>query len=169
MEPGEPGVNYGADFKQDSTCVEEEKRHIKELFWAQQQQSMQPACLVHVRTVEDVALLIRTSRSSGCPIAVRGGGHSDMPGASNSNGGITVNMAGLSDIKVDEKAGIVRVGAGAKWGPVYRELDKINRTVVGGRLTDVGVGGLLLGGGLSHLSGLHGWACDNVHNYEVST
>ncbi len=137
------------------------------LFWAQQQQSARPACLVHVRAAEDVAVLIGTARSTGCPFAVRGGGHSDIPGASNSDGGITMNLAGLSDVVVDESAGVARLGAGAKWGAVYRELEKTNRTVVGGRLTDVGVGGLLLGGGLSHFSGLHGWACDNVRNYEV--
>ena len=32
---------------------------------------------------------------------------------------------------------------------------------------DVGVGGLLLGGGVSFLSAQFGFACDNVLNYEV--
>ncbi|KAI3335849.1 hypothetical protein F4824DRAFT_510705 [Ustulina deusta] len=165
----EPVDNYVADFKQEPTIVGEGEGvgDANPLFWAQQQQSARPACLVHVRAAEDVAVLIGTARSTGCPFAVRGGGHSDIPGASNSDGGITMNLAGLSDVVVDESAGVARLGAGAKWGAVYRELEKTNRTVVGGRLTDVGVGGLLLGGGLSHFSGLHGWACDNVRNYEV--
>lgn len=34
-------------------------------------------------------------------------------------------------------------------------------------LGDVGVGGLLLGGGLSFLSAQYGFACDNVVNYEI--
>ncbi|KAK2042422.1 FAD-binding domain-containing protein [Colletotrichum somersetense] len=140
---------------------------IESLFWAQQQQSARPACIVHIRTTEDVSVVVATSRSTGCPFSVRGGGHSDITGASNSNGGITVNMADLSGIQVDEAAQVARVGAGARWGDVYKELDKSNRTVVGGRLTGVGVGGLLLGGGLSHFSGQNGWACDNVRNYEV--
>ncbi|KAK1984578.1 hypothetical protein LZ30DRAFT_651402 [Colletotrichum cereale] len=164
--PTESGTRYAADFSQGPIYVGR-KEEAEPLFWAQQQQSFRPACVVHVRTTEDVAVVIGTSRSTGCPLAVRGGGHSDVPGASNSNGGITVNMAGLDDVQVDEGAGVARVGAGARWGEVYRELEKSNRTVVGGRLTGVGVGGLLLGGGLSHLSGLHGWACDNVRNYEV--
>ncbi|EUC40011.1 hypothetical protein COCMIDRAFT_41583 [Bipolaris oryzae ATCC 44560] len=140
---------------------------VASLFWAQQQQSAQPACLVHVYSPQDVATVISVSRRTSCPFAVRGGGHSDIPGASNIDGGITVNMAGLSNVELRESEGLVRVGAGAKWGDVYKELDKSNRTVVGGRLTGVGVGGLLLGGGLSHFSGLYGWACDNVRNYEV--
>ncbi|KAL0256813.1 hypothetical protein SLS55_007622 [Diplodia seriata] len=137
------------------------------LFWAQQQQSGRPACFVHPQSAADIAAVISISRSTGCPFAVRGGGHSDMRGASNSDGGITVNMAGLSTVEVDDDAGVARVGAGARWGAVYAELEKTNKTVVGGRLTSVGVGGLLLGGGLSHFSGLHGWACDNVRSYEL--
>ncbi|KAL1796231.1 hypothetical protein ACET3X_004771 [Alternaria dauci] len=140
---------------------------VQSLFWAQQQQSARPACLVHIRSTEDVAAVVSVSRATSCPFAVRGGGHSDIPGASNIEGGITVNMAGLSNVTLDETEGLVRVGAGAKWGDVYKELDKVNKTVVGGRLTGVGVGGLLLGGGLSHFSGMHGWACDNVRNFEL--
>ena len=140
---------------------------VRSLFWAQQQQSAQPACLVHIHSVEDVAAVVSVSRTSSCPFAVREGGHSDIQGASNIDGDITVNMAGLSDVILDESEGLVKVGAGATWGDVYKELEKVNKTVVGGRLTGVGVGGLLLGGGLSHFSGMHGWACDNVRNYEV--
>ena len=159
--------NYMSDFKQEYTVADGSS--LKSLFWAQQQQYSQPACLVHVRSADDVAAVVSTARTAGCPFAIRGGGHSDIKGASNIDGGITVNMAGLNDIDLNETEGLVRVGAGATWGIVYKELDKVNKTVVGGRLTGVGVGGLLLGGGLSHFSGLHGWACDNVRNYEVAS
>lgn len=157
--------SYVPDFKQDPTVADGPS--VKSLFWAQQQQSAQPACLVHIQTAEDVAAVISTSRTTSCPFAVRGGGHSDIQGASNIDGGITVNMAGLSNIVLDESEGLARIGAGTTWGDIYKELEKVNKTVVGGRLTGVGVGGLLLGGGLSHLSGLHGWACDNVRSYQV--
>lgn len=162
----ESAANYVADFKGDSSLQDE--GGAKALFWAQQQQNLEPACIVHVSAAEDIAMVLSTCRSTGCPFAIRGGGHSDKPGDSNISGGITVNMAGLSDVQVDKEAKVAKIGAGAKWGAVFNELDKTNHTVVGGRLTDVGVGGLTLGGGLSHLSGLHGWACDNVRNYEVS-
>ncbi|KAK7937857.1 FAD binding domain protein [Apiospora aurea] len=160
-----PLGTYVAPFSQESLRVSEGDGKL--LFWAQQQQSARPACLVYARSAEEIAAVVGTARTTGCPFAIRGGGHSDIPGASNIDGGITVNMAGLGDVVVDESTGVARVGAGAKWGDVYAELEKTNRTVVGGRLRDVGVGGLLLGGGLSHFSGLHGWACDNVRNYEV--
>ena len=137
------------------------------LFWAQQQSSTQPACYVQATSREDIVSILSVSRDSGCPFAVRSGGHSDIHGASNSPGGITVDLSGLNEIEIVESESLVRVGAGLTWGPVYSELEKRNLTVVGGRLTSVGVGGLTLGGGLSHFSGMHGWACDNVKSFEV--
>lgn len=40
---------------------------------------------------------------------------------------------------------VATVGAGGRWLGVYNELDRYNVTVVGGRVVDVGVGGLILG------------------------
>lgn len=122
---------------------------------------------MHARSADDVAAVVRTSRSTGCPFAVRSGGHSDVAGASNCAGCVTVNLAGLSSVDVDDDGKVARVGAGATWGRVFGHLDPLGVTVVGGRLTSVGVGGLLLGGGLSHFSGARGWACDGVRGFEL--
>ena len=51
---------------------------------------------------------------------------------------------------------------------VYDELEKHHRTVGGGRVANVGVGGYLLGGGISILQGRHGFAFDNVVSYVVA-
>ncbi|KAF8250243.1 FAD-binding domain-containing protein [Wilcoxina mikolae CBS 423.85] len=137
------------------------------LYWAQQQFTISPACYVHVRTAWDISAVLSIARTTECPFAVRGGGHSDVPGASNSPGGITLDLSGLNQIETTDDGKVTRVGAGLKWGEVYGELEKRNLTVVGGRLTSVGVAGLTLGGGISYLSGLYGFACDNVKNFEV--
>ncbi|KKA18214.1 FAD-binding oxidoreductase [Rasamsonia emersonii CBS 393.64] len=76
-------------------------------------------------------------------------------------------MAGFNEVVYDAARNIATVGAGLKWGDVYGQLDKFNVTVVGGRVLDVGVGGLILGSGLWYLSDLYGLACDNVVNFEV--
>lgn len=124
---------------------------------------------MHARSADDVAVVVRTSRSTGCPFAVRSGGHSDRPGASNCAGCVTVNLAGLSSVDVDDDDKVARVGAGATWGQVYSRLEPQGLAVVGGRLTSVGVGGLLLGGGLSHFAGMRGWACDGIRSVELVT
>jgi hypothetical protein len=66
----------------------------------------------------------------------------------------------------DDKA-TAFVGPGARWGDVYTQLAPKNLAVVGGRVSDVGVGGVILGGGMSYFSNLYGWAADNVRNFEV--
>ena len=40
----------------------------------------------------------------------------------------------------------VSVGPGARWGKVYEYLDQYDVTAVGGRVAQIGVGGLILGG-----------------------
>ncbi|KAI4225437.1 MAG: hypothetical protein L6R36_003921 [Xanthoria steineri] len=89
------------------------------------------------------------------------------PLAANINDGILIDMSSVKGVSYDAAKDIVTVGTGQKWRDVYTQLDLYNRSVVGGRVLDVGVGGLILGCGLSYLSDLYGLACDNVVNYGV--
>lgn len=41
---------------------------------------------------------------------------------------------------------MVSVGPGARWGKVYEVIDPYGVGVIGGRIPNVGVGGLILGG-----------------------
>lgn len=56
---------------------------------------------------------------------------------------------------------------GSRWKPVFETLAEYGVAVTGGRDSDVGAGGFILGGGNSFWSASHGWACDNVVNFEV--
>jgi FAD/FMN-containing dehydrogenase len=100
--------------------------------------------------------------------AIRSGGHSPSPFAANTDDGVLIDTSLLSTKEYNAKDQIVKIGTGLKWGDVYSYLDEYQLTVVGGRVLDVGVGGLILGSGLSYLSDLYGMACDNVVNFEVS-
>lgn len=81
-----------------------------------------------------------------CIFAVRGGGHSCVVGSANTNDGVLISMDNFREISV--KDGYARVGAGNRWGGVYAELEKHDLTVAGGRISDVGVAGFILGGRL---------------------
>ncbi|KAE8454491.1 hypothetical protein EG329_000114 [Mollisiaceae sp. DMI_Dod_QoI] len=59
------------------------------------------------------------------------------------------------------------IGPGNRWIDVYNALQPKGLAVIGGRVADIGVGGLAMGGGMSFFSGRYGWACDNVNTYEV--
>ena len=47
---------------------------------------------------------------------------------------------------MDTYAGTASIGVGLSWGNVYRRMEKQGLNIVGGRVTEVGVGGLTLGG-----------------------
>lgn len=76
-------------------------------------------------------------------------------------------MGLISHINIDLVSGTVDLGPGNRWGHVYRTLQESGITVAGGRVADVGVSGLILGGGLSYLTARRGFACDNVVAFEV--
>lgn len=101
------------------------------------------------------------------PFTVKGGGHTAFPGASNIQGGVTIDLVYLNKIHVSGDRKTVSVGPGNRWINVSLVLDSLGLAVVGGRAASVGVSGLILGGGQSYFSGLYGWACDNVRNFEI--
>jgi len=154
-------------------------------YWSQQQADTQPRCRFTPESAQDVSAAIHEIRKFQCPFAVKSGGHASFRGASNIQDGITVDLEHLNSIDVSDDKTITHVGAGARWEDVYAKLDPLGLAVIGGRNGDIGVGGLTLGGTVSHthkpkrcrltdlsggisfFSGFHGWACDNVANYEV--
>lgn len=76
-------------------------------------------------------------------------------------------MAQFNTVTYDVDHKSASFGPGTRWNAVYTTLEPFDVTVVGGRVLDVGVGGLTLGSGLSYLSELYGLVCDNVVSYEV--
>lgn len=90
------------------------------------------------------ALLITTLFR--CPFAVKSGGHAAFAGASSIQGGLTIDLKNLRMLQVSKDQTTTYIGAGNRWGDVYRVLSPLNLAVVGGRNADIGVGGLTLGG-----------------------
>lgn len=98
---------------------------------------------------------------------VKAGGHVPFEGGSNVNNGVTIDLIYLNQITVSNDEKIVSLGPAARWIDVSQRLDKMGLAVVGGRAADVGVAGLILGGGISYFTEERGWACDNVKSFEV--
>ncbi len=81
--------------------------------------------------------------------SVRSGGHSPNPGWSSagSPSTILVDLSRLNEVVVSTDGQTVGVGPGNRWGEVYDKLDPHGIAVLGGRISTVGVGGLIVGGG----------------------
>lgn len=119
---------------------------------------------------------------------MRSGGHSPNPGFSSiAKPGVLIDLSGLDGISVSDDKETVSIGPGQRWGNVYDALDPYGVSVIGARIPNVGVGGLLLGGksgvpcmkrgwaslkhflpgGYFHFSAKYGLAADNVKSFEV--
>ncbi|KAI7675103.1 hypothetical protein KC318_g1162 [Hortaea werneckii] len=128
--------------------------HLEEAgFWSAVQAEVEPYCFFEPEDSVAVAVTILLSRLTKCPFAVKSGGHAAFANASNIGGGITINMAKMNEVKLSEDESVAKVGPGNTWYDVYTALEDRNLTVVGGRVADIGVGGLTLGGGVSFFSG----------------
>jgi len=148
----------------------------QEGYWSQQQRELQAPCRITPETVAEVSQLIQHLGDTQTVFAVKSGGHSSVLGASNlgsPNGncthtkGIVIDLSGFHEISLTEDRSAVWLGTGLRWGTVYHALDIYNLTVAGGRDGDVGVGGYILGGGMSWHANQVGWVCDNVLEFEV--
>ncbi|KAL1634104.1 hypothetical protein SLS58_010802 [Diplodia intermedia] len=135
--------------------------------WDAKQLASHRACRIEPATAKEVAAVLGILASNWCKFAVKSGGHTSSRDASNSVGGVTVDLKRINQVELSDCKTQTRVGTGAIWGDVYRTLEPQELSVIGGRVDDVGVGGLAMGGGVSFLSARHGWALDNILEYEI--
>lgn len=107
-----------------------------------------PSCIIQPSDAKELSYVVSTVVDWNVKFAVRSGGHSVVPGAANINGGVLIDLVKFNTVEYDAAKKVAVVGTGLRWKEVYTALDPYNVTVVGGRVLDVGVGGLTLGGKL---------------------
>ncbi|KAI5784769.1 hypothetical protein EDC01DRAFT_708896 [Geopyxis carbonaria] len=137
-------------------------------YWSTRSGEVQPAATVVPQTAEEAAEAVALLLSSSTPFAIKSGGHSPTP-RTNTTRGILLSLSALSNTTYDPATTHAHLGPGARWGSVYAALQPHNRTAIGARYSEVGVGGFLLGGGLSHLSGAHGLGSRSIVSLLVVT
>lgn len=92
-----------------------------------------------------------------------------IKGAASTDQGVLIVMTRLTSMLLSPDQSVASIEPGLTWGDVYDWLGPCKLFVVGGRYAPVGVPGLLLGGGMSHYSGVYGWAANQIVNYEIVT
>ncbi|KAF2993291.1 hypothetical protein E8E14_000570 [Neopestalotiopsis sp. 37M] len=126
-----------------------------------------PKCIVKPKSAQEVSGVLKWLRSRSEKFAVRSGGHMPWAGSNNMADGVTVDLSEMDWTRFNAAKETVEIGPGARWLQVYASLHQHHRVVVGGRDGNVGVAGLLLGGGISYFTARRGFGCDNVVAYEV--
>jgi FAD/FMN-containing dehydrogenase len=138
-------------------------------FWSMHQRAANPAATFQPKSPQEVAIAVLLCQAAGCTFAVKSGGHAAMKGASNADGGLTIDMVNLNCVDLNEDKTVASIGTGNRWTQVFKVLEKDGLAVAGGRAGDVGVGGYTLGGGISFFASAQGWGCDTVRNFELVT
>jgi len=134
-------------------------------YFSKQSQDLTPLCVFKPANAKDVAVAVRLAKQTHCQFAVRSGGHGT--GASNIQDGLVMSFEKMNEITVSADKSSVTIGPGNTWAQVYKTLEDKNVVVAGGRYPSVGVGGLIMGGGISFFAATRGWTCNNVIEYEV--
>jgi FAD/FMN-containing dehydrogenase len=127
-----------------------------------------PAVIVRCTGAPDVVEAIRFARGAGLPIAVRGGGHS-IPGLCTCDDGVLIDLQPMKAIDVDPERRLATAGAGVVWAELDRATQEHGLAVTGGEVSDTGIAGLTLGGGIGWLKRTCGLTCDNLLTAEVVT
>ncbi|KAL9084739.1 MAG: hypothetical protein Q9165_007914 [Trypethelium subeluteriae] len=132
---------------------------------------LHPWCLFQPQDTAEVsasmtALLGAGDGAGDWHIAVRAGGH-NTGRTNNVDNGVTIDLGNMNRTTYNSQSNLASMGPGAKWKDAYAELRKYGVLVPGGRDGGVGVGGFLLGGGLTYYVGREAFACDSVKNFEI--
>jgi FAD/FMN-containing dehydrogenase len=127
-----------------------------------------PALVARAESTADVQQVVRLAGETGLPLAVRGGGH-NVAGFGTIDGGIVLDLSGLRSVQVDAKARLAVVGGGATLADLDRATQEHGLAAPVGVVSETGVGGLTLSGGLGWLRRLHGLSIDNLVAAEVVT
>jgi FAD/FMN-containing dehydrogenase len=125
-----------------------------------------PAIIARCAGTADVIRAVTFARNNGLQPAVRGGGHS-FPGHSVCDGGLVIDLSAMKGIRVDPAASTARAQPGVKWIEFDHETQAFGLATTGGTVSDTGIGGLTLGGGLGWLSGKYRLTVDNLISADV--
>lgn len=123
-------------------------------YWNFHSEDNRAACIFYPSNAEDVSFAVKTLNDyKSVDFALKSGGHNSNLGFSSSDKGVLVSFRpNLASTQISADNLTADIGPGSKWGEAISTVGKYGKAVVGGRLGHVGVGGYLLGGGLSFLT-----------------
>ena len=127
-----------------------------------------PALIARCRGVTDVIGAVEFARENALPVAVRGGGH-NVAGTAVCDDGLVLDCSEMTGVRVDPDGRTAWVQAGATWADLDHETQAFGLATPGGVVSETGVAGLTLGGGIGHLRCKYGLSCDNLRSVDLVT
>ena len=120
-----------------------------------------PAMIFQTMNVSALKEIISYGAQHDIELAIRGGGH-HIAGFGSTQGGILIDFSPFTDIKIDAEKGLARILPGARLRDVDNALCPKGYVIPTGTVSDTGIAGLTLGGGIGWLVGSLGFTCENL-------
>lgn len=159
--------------RKESICFERSGEFVQQLrlVWSTDYHSracvLSPNCVFQPNDAKDIASFLTIIRKTQSMFAVRSGGHMPVPGAADTNNGVLLALTRLATNSFNRDKSIVSIGSGQVWDQVYSFVSSHGLAVAGGRYGQVGVGGLLTGGGINFFGQTNGWSVNSIEGYEI--
>ncbi len=120
-----------------------------------------PAVIARCKGTADIMDAVKFAHAWGLPVAIRGGGH-NVAGHAVCDDGVMIDLSAMRAVRVDPLGRRAWVEGGATWGDVDRETQAFGLATPGGLISDTGVAGLTLSGGIGWLRSRYGLCIDNL-------
>lgn len=127
-----------------------------------------PAFIARCLSTDDVLAAVNFARFNEIRVSVRGGGHG-VSGNAVCDGGLVIDLSSMTHVTVNPHGRTVKAGAGALLGQLDGATQEFGLAVPAGTVSETGIAGLTLGGGLGWLMRNHGLTCDNLIGVDMVT
>jgi len=135
--------------------------------WALQYVGTLPAGIARCANEQDVQTCVTWAKKNKVVLVARSGGHSYA--AYSTTEGLLVDVSAMNTVTFDAASGMAAVAGGARNKDVYAALRPVGMAVTHGRCKEVGVAGLVLGGGIGFNMRARGLTCDRLRSTRIVT
>ncbi len=128
--------------------------------------NMFPALIIRTLNVDILRAVMAYAFRHHLILAIRGGGH-HIGGFGTCDGGIVLDFSPFKTIQIDTKTNTVTVEPGVCLEDIDEALSTKGFIVPTGTVSQTGIAGLTLGGGIGWLTGRYGLTCDQLVGADV--
>lgn len=114
-------------------------------YWSAACGDLKPTCIAAPSSASEMSQIITELHNVETLFAVKSGGHMPNNGFASIEDGLLISTKNLDQVFYNPDDQTAVIGPGLSWEDAQKGLDGTGRTLVGGRLGGVGIGGYMLG------------------------
>ena len=130
--------------------------------------SRHPAAIIRCTSPDHIRTGVHFAARHGLAVSIKGGGH-NVAGHAVGDGALMLDLSQMRGVSVDPVARTAWVEGGATWAEVDAATQAHGLATPGGLISETGVGGLTLSGGVGWMRSKHGLSIDNLIAAEIVT